>query len=261
MQKIELNRVDEIKRLHSEILNSLRMSLEKAMKIGELLTEQKENLKHGEFAAWVNDNLPFTDRTARNYMRVYQERDRLKTETVSDLTDAYQRLIEHRPKIETECKTKWINWKGEQQDYNEETRKYIFDLDVEWLRYQFPLETPDEIIFEGLKERFGKRERENKIPNVFSREIYESIKFATLKEIEYQVKRFELKCDEFIKDYSGESFFDDEHKAKSLKQRWAYMCFMNYMLMFGEHKEENVKKIIGKFIMHYRAMYEGTEEN
>ena len=43
----------------------------------------------------MNDNLPFTDRTARNYMRMYHERDRLKTETVSDLTGAYK-LIEHK---------------------------------------------------------------------------------------------------------------------------------------------------------------------
>jgi hypothetical protein len=52
------------------------------MRIGELLTEQKESLGHGEFTAWVKENLPFTVRTAQNYMRIWNERETLKSETV-----------------------------------------------------------------------------------------------------------------------------------------------------------------------------------
>jgi len=96
MKTIEKRLVAEINKLHGKILNSLKMSLGKGIRIGELLAEQKENLKHGEFTAWVNCNLPFTDRTARNYMRLFQERDRLKTENVSVLKDAYELLIEHK---------------------------------------------------------------------------------------------------------------------------------------------------------------------
>ena len=98
MKEIEKSHVEEVRRLHGEILNSFRLSLEKGIRIGELLTEQKEALKHGEFTTWVNENLPFTDRTARNYMRVYHERDKLKTESVSDLKGAYEFLIEHKKK-------------------------------------------------------------------------------------------------------------------------------------------------------------------
>lgn len=87
---IEKSRVDEITALHLEIMGYLKQSLEKAIRIGELLTEQKKSLGHGEFTPWIKANLPFTARTARNYMRVFKERDRLKTETVSDLTSAYQ---------------------------------------------------------------------------------------------------------------------------------------------------------------------------
>ncbi len=96
MKGIEKSLIAEINKLHGEILKSFSTALEKAIRIGELLTKQKEDLKHGEFTAWVNNNLPFTDRTARNYMRVYGERDRLKTETVSDLSSAYQLLIEDK---------------------------------------------------------------------------------------------------------------------------------------------------------------------
>lgn len=85
-------KASEIASLHSEIVGHLRQSLEKAMRIGELLAEQKASMAHGKFTPWIEENLPFTDRTARNYMRLYKERDRFKTETVSDLKSAYRLL-------------------------------------------------------------------------------------------------------------------------------------------------------------------------
>ena len=93
MNQIQQSTIQEIVTLHQEIAGHLKISLEKAIKIGELLTEQKESLKHGQFTPWIKDNLPFTDRTARNYMRLYHARDKLKTERVSDLNEAY-RLLE-----------------------------------------------------------------------------------------------------------------------------------------------------------------------
>ncbi len=93
---IEKTRTQEIVRLHSEVVDHLRQSLEKAIRIGQLLSEQKQVLKHGEFIPWLEANIPFTDRTARNYMRLYRERDRIKTETVSDLKGAYALLTPPR---------------------------------------------------------------------------------------------------------------------------------------------------------------------
>ncbi len=90
---IEKTRTQEIVRLHSEVVGHLKQSLEKAIRIGQLLSEQKEFLKHGEFTPWLESNIPFTDRTARNYMRLYRERDRIKTETISDLKGAYALLV------------------------------------------------------------------------------------------------------------------------------------------------------------------------
>ena len=82
----------EIARLHGEVESAIRTSLEKAMRIGELLVETKANLGHGRFLPWVEANLPFTDRTARSYMRIHRDRDRLKSESVSNLTGAYKLL-------------------------------------------------------------------------------------------------------------------------------------------------------------------------
>jgi hypothetical protein len=85
---------EEINRLHGEIVEFGRVTLEKAFRIGQLLTEQKQSLPHGQFGNWIASNLPFSDRTARNYMRLHRERGRLKTETASDLGSAYRLLMD-----------------------------------------------------------------------------------------------------------------------------------------------------------------------
>ena len=92
MSIIEKGIASEIIKLHNEILGLGRTCLEKAVRIGRLLIEQKAALKHGEFTDWIESNLPFTDRTARNYMRLYENRDLLKTENVSNLQGAYRLL-------------------------------------------------------------------------------------------------------------------------------------------------------------------------
>jgi len=97
---IEQRRTQEIVTLHQEIVGHLRQSLDKAIRIGQLLTEQKDSLKHGEFTPWLRANVPFTDRTARNYMRLYREKDRIKTESISDLNGAYFLLADQR---ENDC--------------------------------------------------------------------------------------------------------------------------------------------------------------
>lgn len=260
MNEVEKARIGEIVRLHNGILNSLKRTLNDAIKIGELLTEQKDLLKHGDFTAWVINSLPFTDRTARNYMRVFQERDRIKSETVSDLTTAYQSLIEHKSKTESISEIKVLDFAGRERDYSEQVRRSIFDADVEWFIYQFPLETPDETIYEDLKDRFKERERVNRIPNTFSREIYENIKFAALMEIEHRVERFELDFDISWDNYFGEKFCNAELKAKSLKQRWAYMCFIKLLQMCVDNEETKrivylpTKKYPRGLILYYREM-------
>lgn len=86
MGEIQKSRIQEIITLHEEIGGYLKMTLDKAIRIGELLTEQKEEIEHGEWLPWVEENLPFTDRHARNYMSLAKHRTAIevKTETISD---------------------------------------------------------------------------------------------------------------------------------------------------------------------------------
>ena len=73
MNQLEKGSTAEIIQLHNEIIGHLKSSLEKAIRIGEILTDQKQDLKHGAFIPWVRSNPPFSDRTARNYMNVYRK--------------------------------------------------------------------------------------------------------------------------------------------------------------------------------------------
>jgi hypothetical protein len=81
-------RTRAIVNLHLAVEASLRRSVQDAIKIGELLAQQKDELPHGDFLAWIERELPFTDRTARRYMLLWEYRS--KTDTVSDLTEAHK---------------------------------------------------------------------------------------------------------------------------------------------------------------------------
>jgi hypothetical protein len=91
----------EINGLHEEIALGLRTTLAKAIRIGELLVEQKEKCDHGNWLPWIEANLNFDPRTAQRYMRVFENRDRLKNDSVSYLSDAYQLLADERPDPES----------------------------------------------------------------------------------------------------------------------------------------------------------------
>lgn len=191
MNEIEKSWIDEIRKLHNEIWSSLKSSLEKAIRIGQILNEQKENLEHGKFTAWVKDNLPFTDRTARNYMRLYRERDRFKTETVSDLTEAYGRLVEHKS-LEEKTPTPPIMLKGHggrKFEYTEEVKKSIFDSDVEMVMYllvglkEGEWHSSDEI-YEVLEALFDCREKAIGVPNTLTKDLFHIYKFSAINRAE-----------------------------------------------------------------------------
>ena len=88
MNEIEKSRVTEIQQLHAEIGGYLKMTLDKAIRIGELLTAQKTECGHGNWIPWIENNLPFSERLVRDYVRFYDRREELKTARVADLSQA-----------------------------------------------------------------------------------------------------------------------------------------------------------------------------
>ena len=84
----------EIVALHGEIIQSARTTLDLAIRIGQLLLEQKATLKHGEWLPWVKENLPFEHATASRYMGVYARRAEISHSEKFGLSDAYRLLAE-----------------------------------------------------------------------------------------------------------------------------------------------------------------------
>jgi len=54
------NPQEEINRLHNELMQDAKMTLCKAIRIGELLCTEKSKLKHGGWLAWCEANLVST---------------------------------------------------------------------------------------------------------------------------------------------------------------------------------------------------------
>jgi hypothetical protein len=95
------SKVVEIKVLHQEVLGSVKMTLDKVIKIGRLLTECKEQVGYGMWMTWVEANhesLGFNYSTANNYINCYERKDDPRFSTVKNLSDIYypQKQLEHK---------------------------------------------------------------------------------------------------------------------------------------------------------------------
>jgi hypothetical protein len=98
--------IRQIKTLHADILEAARTSLPKAIQIGGLLSSIKARMERGQWLPWLKKNLPFSERTAQNYIRCFAQKDRLKNANVADLSGAYLLLSEGKPEpADTDFKT------------------------------------------------------------------------------------------------------------------------------------------------------------
>ncbi len=80
----------QIIQLHNEIYEHMKTSFEKAIIIGELLFEQKKRIRKRGFTYWFEkSNMPFTIRTAQNYMKLFRYKEQLQDQNVNSLSDAY----------------------------------------------------------------------------------------------------------------------------------------------------------------------------
>ena len=85
--------IAEINKLHQELQELATDALDRAIHLGELLSKAKNRVPHGQWLPWLTRNVAFSDRTARNYMRIFENRAALKSANVSDLGEAYQLLV------------------------------------------------------------------------------------------------------------------------------------------------------------------------
>ena len=99
MTEITESRITEINKLHNEITAGIKTAVYKAVEMGGLLKEVKESLPHGNFSHWIELNISFDIRTAQRYMKAHNNRDRLKNDNVTYLTQLID--VEEKPSPRT----------------------------------------------------------------------------------------------------------------------------------------------------------------
>jgi hypothetical protein len=76
--------------LHQQIEGKLRSTVQDAIRAGELLTQTKDDLPHGEFLPWISKNCVFSQDTAERYRKLYNHADKIRT--MRNLHDAYKQV-------------------------------------------------------------------------------------------------------------------------------------------------------------------------
>jgi hypothetical protein len=76
----------EINQLHNELLGEMKTSIQKAIRIGELLEGQKKIEGHGKWLPWLKANVKFGERQAQRYINCFGNRKLANTTPKSDLT-------------------------------------------------------------------------------------------------------------------------------------------------------------------------------
>jgi hypothetical protein len=68
---------EAIRTEHDAFERDARSAIAHAVRAGELLIEAKANVVHGQWLPWLAENFPAGERTARNYMRLAANRQRV----------------------------------------------------------------------------------------------------------------------------------------------------------------------------------------
>jgi hypothetical protein len=87
---VMIDRWRRIIECHNGVHGSMKQALDYALEAGQLLTEVKEELQHGEFLPWLKENMPFEQPTAWRYMKLYEYQNKLFS--VNNLQEAYRQI-------------------------------------------------------------------------------------------------------------------------------------------------------------------------
>ena len=118
MNELIKNSIIEINDLHKEIQGAFLNALEKGIRIGELLIQEKDGLKHGNWMDWIEENLDFKWSQAKKYMQIYKNQKLLNSDSKRylSLSSIDSALLEIR-KIKKENRG----------DYDDSKEKELFD--------------------------------------------------------------------------------------------------------------------------------------
>lgn len=93
MGELSINTIQRINELYREISKLFVANVEKAIEIGDLLLEVKRTLDYGQFTPWIEENFPFSTKTAQKWMTLALNKKELKKclkgNKALSLTEAY----------------------------------------------------------------------------------------------------------------------------------------------------------------------------
>lgn len=93
----EITAANRLQTLEREILERKGRIAENILEIGDRLIEAKGMMAHGDFQPWLQNNVGFSDRTARNFMQAARAFPPAKRKAISDLTSTSILLIAQQP--------------------------------------------------------------------------------------------------------------------------------------------------------------------
>jgi hypothetical protein len=124
---------------HGEVAVALQRSIVHAITAGELLIEAKAHLRHGQWEPWLAENCAIPARTARHYMRLAKNKDKLTDENGNvcrfDVTEAVDLLTPI----------------GSVHDEASQLKHFLFELDAIDSRIRVSpvgMELPDDLSYE-----------------------------------------------------------------------------------------------------------------
>lgn len=139
----ELSKDSKVQRIiecHNGIQQSMIDALNYATEAGELLTEQKKRIGHGNFLPWLKANMPFSQKTAWNYMKLYEHQNKL--ENITNLQDAYYQIenleAQEKKQKEQENRKKILEFKetGEKPKSWDRSTSYQYKKEQDEEAYQ-----------------------------------------------------------------------------------------------------------------------------
>ena len=88
MRDVQKSLKEKINAEHRACEEAAASAVHHAISAGEMLQEVKENLPHGAFSPWLQQNFGGSQRTAQTYMRLYRGQDALgaKTQRAADMS-------------------------------------------------------------------------------------------------------------------------------------------------------------------------------
>lgn len=191
MNKLQSDQAkQEIIKLHNSILESMRRAVPDAIRIGQILIEQKERLDFGQFTTWLG-TLPFGNDTSHKYMRLAQYSCKL-TKCVN-LQEAYKQIESFEAaekRKEQERKENLIRQyikTGEKPDGWDRSLDYEYKKRIDAEAFQQRKKEAFEKQQAEYKKRWGKKQDEKSDIN------FDSLKQAADIFIEHSQKRTDFK--------------------------------------------------------------------